>query len=124
MSQNAVRPLLGPVVFLGPPGAGKGTQARELSRRLGIPHISTGDMFRENVEKGTPLGRAAKHIMEAGELVNDDLVNEMVRSRIEREDCQGGFLLDGYPRTLNQAEALQEMLKKIGLREPVVINLN
>ena len=121
MSQTSELP--GPVVFLGPPGAGKGTQAREISRRLGVPHISTGDMFRENVEKGTALGAIAKSVMAAGGLVNDDLVNEMVRNRLRLEDCKNGFVLDGYPRTLSQVAALTEILKENGHKEPVVINL-
>jgi len=123
MNQNASSPMPGPIVLLGPPGAGKGTQAREISRRLGIPHVSTGDMFRENVEKQTPLGKAAKPIMEAGELVSDDLVNEMVRERLARDDCKRGFVLDGYPRTLAQAAALKDILKGIGQEDPVVISL-
>ena len=123
MSQNSELPVPGPVIFLGLPGAGKGTQAREISKRLGIPHISTGEMFRENVEKGTPLGNIAKSIMAAGELVRDDLVNEMVRTRVRGEDCKKGFLLDGYPRTLAQAAALKDILKEIGQKDPVAINL-
>jgi adenylate kinase len=111
-------------VFLGPPGAGKGTQARLVAGRLGIPHISTGDLFRENVEKRTPLGLAARSFMEKGELVPDELVNEMVRRRLGEPDCERGFLLDGYPRTLPQAETLQEALRKReGCGPPVVVNL-
>ena len=113
----------GPVVLLGPPGAGKGTQAREIVKQLGIPHISTGDMFRENVEKETPLGLRAKAIMDSGELVGDDVVNEMVRERISRDDCTEGFLLDGYPRTLAQAEALKAILRQKGAQAPVVLCL-
>lgn len=112
------------LVFLGPPGAGKGTQAREIAKLLGIPHISTGDMFRENVEKGTPLGKAAKAILDAGELVRDDLVNSMVRERLNQPDCAAGFLLDGYPRTVPQAVALNEMLREKGQEGPVVVNLS
>jgi adenylate kinase len=112
------------VVFLGPPGAGKGTQARELARTLGIPHISTGDMFRENVEKGTALGLAAKSILDAGDLVGDELVNSMVRERLSQPDCAAGFLLDGYPRTVPQAAALKEMLRQKGWSGPVVVNMN
>ncbi len=114
----------GAVVFLGPPGAGKGTQARGIAKRLGIPHISTGDIFRENVEKGTPLGQAAKSILEAGDLVGDDLVNAMVRQRLRHPDCRNGFLLDGYPRTIPQAQALQQLLQEDGQSGPVVVNLN
>ena len=121
MSQNAKRP--GPVILLGPPGSGKGTQARELSRRLGIPHISTGDMFRENVAKGTPLGLVAKSVMEKGALIEDSLVNEMVRNRVNAIDCRKGFLLDGYPRTLAQAQALEKILEEHRQNNPIVVNL-
>lgn len=121
--ENTTHPSPGPIVFLGPPGAGKGTQARGIAKRLGIPHISTGDMFRDNVEKGTPLGKAAKSIMEAGDLVGDDLVNEMVRNRLSQPDCARGFLLDGYPRTLPQAQALRQILQEKGPSDPVVVNL-
>ena len=113
----------GAVVFLGPPGAGKGTQARLLARHLQIPHISTGDIFRENVGKGTPLGLLAKTFMDRGELVSDDVVNEMVRQRFREPDCGKGFLLDGYPRTRAQAETLKEMLQQRGCGSPVVVNL-
>ncbi len=121
--QEISNPSPGPLVFLGPPGAGKGTQAREIVKQLGIPHISTGDMFRENVERETPLGLKAKATMDSGELVGDDVVNEMVQERISRDDCGRGFLLDGYPRTLAQAEALQGILKQKGFGAPVVIHL-
>ena len=122
MSEGAKRGS-GAVVFLGPPGAGKGTQARSLARHLGIPHISTGDLFRENLEKGTPVGLLAKSFMERGGLVTDDVVNEMVRQRLAEPDCQNGFLLDGYPRTLAQANVLAEMLKQKGCPSPVAVNL-
>jgi adenylate kinase len=123
MSQKG-RNCTGAIVFLGPPGAGKGTQARLVARRLGIPHISTGDLFRENVEKRTPLGLAAQSFMEKGELVPDELVNEMLWRRLGEPDCEGGFLLDGYPRTLEQAETLREALRKReGCGPPVVVNL-
>ena len=112
-----------PVVFLGPPGAGKGTQAREISRMLDIPHISTGEMFREHVGKGTPLGLLAKSFMERGELVSDEVVTEMTRQRLAQKDCEKGFLLDGYPRTLAQAGALEEILQQNGHSRPVVVNL-
>ena len=118
------RNCAGAIVFLGPPGAGKGTQARLVARHLAIPHISTGDLFRENVEKQTPLGLAAQYFMERGELVRDELVNEMVRHRLGQPDCESGFLLDGYPRTLAQAEALEEVLRsREGCGPPVVVNL-
>src|SRR6266404_5060117 len=86
------------VIFLGPPGAGKGTQAKELARKFGVPHLSTGDMLREHVSKDTPLGVKAKPIMERGELVSDSLVLQMIRERIERPDCSHGFVFDGFPR--------------------------
>jgi len=111
------------LVFLGPPGAGKGTQSRLLARGLSIPHISTGDLFRENVEKGTPLGLIAKAFMERGELVSDEVVNNMVRERLREPDCGSGFLLDGYPRTLPQAETLKGLLREQGCGAPLVVNL-
>ena len=123
VGQKKPGPSPAPLVFLGPPGAGKGTQAREIVKQLGIPHISTGDMFRENAERKTPLGLKAKATMDSGELVGDDLVNEMVRERISRDDCGQGFLLDGYPRTLAQAKALKEILRQKGSGAPVVIHL-
>jgi len=111
------------VVFLGPPGAGKGTQARLITRALGIPHISTGDLLRENVENRTPLGLTAKAFMERGELVSDEVVNGMVRERLRQPDCEPGFLLDGFPRTLRQAEVLKELLRERGCGAPLVVNL-
>src|SRR5207245_8611979 len=100
------------VIFLGPPGAGKGTQARQIAESYGVPHLSTGDMFREHVSRGTPLGLRAKPIMERGELVPDDLVLSMVEDRISRPDCSDGCILDGFPRTLPQAEKLDEIQRK------------
>jgi adenylate kinase len=110
------------VIFLGPPGAGKGTQAQELARKFGVPHLSTGDMLRENIAKGTPLGSKAKPLMERGELVPDSLVLKMVAVRIERPDCSHGFVFDGFPRTVAQAQYLGELLKQHGFRQPVVIH--
>jgi adenylate kinase len=112
------------VIFLGPPGAGKGTQAMELARRYGVPHLSTGDMLRENIAKGTPLGAKAKPLMERGELVPDSLVLIMVADRIQRPDCSHGFVFDGFPRTVAQAQFLGEMLKQLGHRQPVVIHFS
>src|ERR1700720_2741276 len=100
------------VIFLGPPGAGKGTQARQIAENYGVPHLSTGDMFRDHVGRGTALGLRAKPIMERGELVPDDLVLSMVEERISRPDCGDGFILDGFPRTLPQAEKLDEILRR------------
>ena len=111
------------VILLGPPGAGKGTQAKELARQYGVPHLSTGDMFREHVSQDTPLGLKAKPIMERGDLVPDALVLEMIEERIERPDCKHGFVFDGFPRTEAQAERLGELLKHHGMGKPVVIHL-
>ncbi len=102
------------LVFLGPPGAGKGTYAKELVKILGIPHISTGDMFREAVASGSELGKKVKEIMDRGDLVPDEIVNAIVRERLSKPDCERGFILDGYPRTVAQARALDEMLKQMG----------
>jgi adenylate kinase len=111
------------VIFLGPPGSGKGTQAKELAKSYGIPHLSTGDMLREHVGKGTPLGLKAKPIMERGELVPDSLVLKMVVERIERPDCSHGFVFDGFPRTVTQAKYLGELLKQHGFYQPFVLHL-
>jgi len=111
------------LVLLGPPGAGKGTQAKELSARLGIPAISTGDIFRANVGQGTPLGRQAKTYMDAGEYVPDSVTNAMVQDRIGQPDCAGGFLLDGYPRTLAQVAELDAMLAARGEHLDAVLEL-
>ena len=111
------------VIFLGPPGAGKGTQAKELAKHYGVPHLSTGDMLRENIAKGTPLGAKAEPIMKRGELVPDSLVLKIVAARIERPDCAHGFVFDGFPRTVAQAQYLGELLKQHGYRRPFVIHL-
>ncbi len=112
------------IVLLGPPGAGKGTQASKISEALSIPHIATGDIFRDAVERGTELGRKAKEYMERGELVPDEIVNGIVKERISKPDCSNGFILDGYPRTLNQARALDEMLSEMGRKVDVVLNIS
>jgi adenylate kinase len=111
------------VIFLGPPGAGKGTQARELAKLYGVPHLSTGDMLREHIGAGTPLGIQAKPVMERGELVSDSLVLKIVADRIERADCSHGFVFDGFPRTVAQAKYLGELLKQHGYGQPFVIHL-
>jgi adenylate kinase len=100
------------VILLGPPGAGKGTQAQRIAERYQIPHLSTGDMFRDHVSRGTDLGRRAKPLMERGELVPDDIVLGMVDDRIAQPDCANGFVFDGFPRTLAQAEALEQVLAR------------
>ena len=98
------------IVLMGPPGAGKGTQALLVSERLGVPHISTGDIFRANVKGGTPLGQEAQKYMDAGEYVPDSVTNAMVRDRLDQPDTAPGFLLDGYPRTVSQVDDLAAML--------------
>ncbi len=111
-----------PVIFLGPAGAGKGTQAARLADRLGVPRISTGDMLREALAQGKPLGRAAEPYLERGDLVPDDLLIGMIRERIVDPDCGKGYVLDGFPRTLPQAEALEQMLGNQAA-SAVVLNL-
>ena len=102
------------IVLLGPPGAGKGTQAARVACRFGTPHIATGDIFRANVAEGTELGRAAQEYMDRGDLVPDELVIAMVMERLAEDDCTAGFVLDGFPRTVNQAEALDRRLVELG----------
>ncbi|MGO8769212.1 MAG: adenylate kinase [Mycobacterium sp.] len=102
------------VVLLGPPGAGKGTQAQKLSEKLGIPQISTGELFRSNIGNGTKLGVEAKRYLDAGDLVPSELTNQLVDDRLNEPDAANGFILDGYPRSLEQAKALHEMLDRRG----------
>lgn len=111
------------IVLIGPPGAGKGTQAAIVATRLGIPHVSTGDIFRANVSSGTPLGLQAKGFMDAGEYVPDGVTNAMVRDRLSHDDCRPGFLLDGFPRTPEQLVELDAMLASTGTRLDVVLEL-
>ncbi len=112
------------ILFLGAPGAGKGTQAAMISEKLGIPHISTGDIFREAVAKGTELGKKAKEYMDKGELVPDEIVIGIVKERISQPDCEKGCILDGFPRTVAQAEALDRALAEMGRKVDYVINVN
>jgi adenylate kinase len=111
------------LVLLGPPGAGKGTQATRIARRFSIPHLSTGDMLREAVASGTPLGLRAKHIMARGELVPDEVVIAVVADRIDHEDAANGFVLDGFPRTVPQAEAFDRELAARGIQLDAVLEL-
>jgi adenylate kinase len=111
-------------VLFGPPGAGKGTQAKFLSEEFNIPHISTGDILRENVKKGTALGMKAKSYMDKGELVPDALLNDLVRARLAAPDTRKGFLLDGYPRTIPQAKALDEIMDDLNRKLDAVVNID
>lgn len=108
------------VILFGPPGSGKGTQAKILRDCLHIPHISTGDVLREHVQAGDPLGLQVEALMRAGKLVPDELVNRLVEERLDQPDAVRGFLLDGYPRTIRQAEALERMLRKRGMAQVVI----
>jgi adenylate kinase len=110
------------LVLLGMPGSGKGTQAQFIKESFGVPHISTGDIFREAIKAQTPLGRKAKGYLDRGELVPDELVTDIVKERIEKDDCRNGFILDGYPRTVNQAEALDKIMQEKGIRLTSVVD--
>ncbi|NMA49873.1 MAG: adenylate kinase [Tissierellia bacterium] len=112
------------LVLLGPPGAGKGTQASAIVDKYNIPHISTGDIFRANIKEGTGLGKEAKDYMDKGLLVPDELVVSIVKDRLTKDDCKEGFLLDGFPRTVNQAQALDSELHKMDTKLDRVININ
>src|SRR5436190_9151907 len=111
------------LVLVGPPGAGKGTQAAALADRLSIPHISTGDLFRAHVGEQTPLGKEAKRYLDSGELVPDSVTNEMVRERLAEDDAKSGFLLDGFPRNTKQAEVLGQILSDADVSPDAVIQL-
>ena len=102
------------IIMLGAPGAGKGTQAKKIASKYEIPHISTGDIFRANIKNGTELGKKAKSFMDQGLLVPDELTVDLVMDRIQKEDCKNGYILDGFPRTIPQAEALDQALKALG----------
>lgn len=112
------------VVLMGPPGAGKGTQAKKIAERYGLPHLSTGDMFRENIRRKTELGQRVKAIMDRGDLVPDDAVVAMVEQRISEPDCAKGFILDGFPRTVAQAEALGGILGRTDVDDLMVVHLS
>ena len=111
------------LIMLGPPGSGKGTQAKRLTERFGIPQISTGDILREAVKEGTPLGKEAKRYMDEGKLVPDEVVVGIVRERLKEPDCEKGFILDGFPRTVAQAEALDRILEEMGRKIDHVIDI-
>lgn len=111
------------ILIMGAAGSGKGTMSAKIINRLSIPHISTGDMFREALKNETELGKEAKKYMDQGLLVPDEVTIEMVRERLKRDDCQSGYLLDGFPRTLNQAQALEQLAEQIGRPLEIVINL-
>ena len=111
------------LVLLGPPGVGKGTQASAIVEKYKIPHISTGDIFRANIKEGTELGKEAKSYMDKGHLVPDELVVSIVKDRLTHEDCKEGFLLDGFPRTLKQADALDKELSEMGIALDKVLNI-
>jgi len=111
------------LILLGPPGAGKGTQAKVLVESYGIPQLSTGDILRSAIQNRTPLGLAAKEVMDRGDLVSNDIVNGIVSDRLDAEDCKAGFILDGFPRTIGQAEALDGMLADKGMELDAVIEM-
>lgn len=111
------------IILMGPPGAGKGTQAEKMAKELDIPHIATGDIFRKAVSEGTELGIQAKSYMDAGQLVPDEVVIGIVEERLEKPDCEDGFILDGFPRTVPQAEALDEVLSNNPLTSAVYIDV-
>ena len=112
------------IIMLGAPGAGKGTHAKKISEKYGIPHISTGDIFRANIKEGTELGKKAKEYMDQGLLVPDELTCDLVMDRIQQDDCKNGFILDGFPRTIPQAEALDAALDKINEKMDYAINVD
>ena len=112
------------IIMLGAPGAGKGTQAKQIADKYSVPHISTGDIFRANIKNGTELGKKAKEYMDQGLLVPDELTCDLVMDRIQQDDCKNGFILDGFPRTIPQAEALTAALEKIGQKMDYAIDVD
>jgi adenylate kinase len=112
------------LILMGPPGCGKGTQAKRLEEEFGLPQLSTGDLLRKAVKESTPVGIKAKDIMERGDLVPDDIIVGVMRERMSKNDCRNGFILDGFPRTVAQAEALRELLKESGTELSAVINID
>ncbi|MEA1884162.1 MAG: adenylate kinase [Thermotogota bacterium] len=112
------------LIFLGPPGAGKGTVAKDVVERYGVPHISTGDMLRDAVSEGSELGKKVQSVMESGQLVSDELLFDLVKDRLSKDDCKNGFILDGFPRNVNQAEDLDKILKELELSLAAVIFLD
>lgn len=124
VQQVFIRETIGGIVLLGMPGCGKGTQAIEIQNRYNVPEISTGDILRDHVRRGDDLGRAAEPIMKAGELVPDALLNSMVAGRLSAPDCQSGFILDGYPRTVAQSQFLDDMMAGVGRQPPRVLFLD
>ena len=112
------------IIMLGAPGAGKGTQAKKIAEKYQIPHVSTGDIFRSNIKEGTQLGRKAKEYMDQGALVPDELTIDMLMDRIQQEDCKNGYVLDGFPRTIPQAESLQKAITEMGQKIDFAINVD
>ncbi len=112
------------IIMLGAPGAGKGTQAKMIAEKYSIPHVSTGDIFRANIKNGTELGKQAKEYMDAGKLVPDELTVKILLDRVAQEDCANGYVLDGFPRTIPQAEVLEDALKKLGDQIDYAINVD
>ena len=111
------------IIMLGAPGAGKGTQAKMISEKYGLPHVSTGDIFRANIKNGTELGKEAKKYMDQGQLVPDELTVKILLDRVAQDDCKNGYVLDGFPRTIPQAEVLEEALNKLGDKIDYAINV-
>jgi len=112
------------IIMLGAPGAGKGTQAKMIAEKYGIPHVSTGDIFRANIKNGTDLGKQAKEYMDAGKLVPDELTVKILLDRVAQDDCKNGYVLDGFPRTIPQAEVLEDALNKLGDKIDFAVNVD